>query len=305
MLKATIHKPLGRPGGPGLWKHKGWQLPAYIQHIAHALIRKRGMSESRAISTAVAVVKRWAAGVGDVDEGTRAAARKALAEWEALKGRAAVAKAGRGVRRAMAHCELDAPTAAELAEIERAFSWTEALHPRGAKGTSVGGKFVKKGSGGTPPPKRTGPGGPAARDDATSSQQTKPKCPPGSYFDDVLNECRKGMEDDPANVAAREAAQKGPPTQPGRQARPGPVATGKITAKPLPGGPKGRLSQNAETVARDGLKWGGKTFKTMAEFSRWLSAHGSSIRHFKARHPGVASGFPDAKKKKLRIRKGR
>jgi len=89
MAKATIHEPVGTKN---LWKHKGWQLPAYIQHIANDLREKRGMTESRAISTAVAVVKRWAAGGGNVHPDTRAAAAKAVAEWEALKARAAASR---------------------------------------------------------------------------------------------------------------------------------------------------------------------------------------------------------------------
>jgi peptidoglycan hydrolase-like protein with peptidoglycan-binding domain len=63
------------------------QLPAYIQHIALALVRKRGMPKSRAIAIAIGTVKRWARGGGDVDANTRAAAAKAVAEWEALKAK--------------------------------------------------------------------------------------------------------------------------------------------------------------------------------------------------------------------------
>lgn len=85
LAKASVHEPVGTKP---LWKHKGWQLPAYIQHIANDLREKRGMSESRAIATAIAAVKRWAAGGGDVDPQTRAAARKAVAEWEKLKAKA-------------------------------------------------------------------------------------------------------------------------------------------------------------------------------------------------------------------------
>lgn len=85
LAKASVHEPVGP--GP-LWKHKGWQLPAYIQHIANDLREKRGMTESRAIATAVAAVKRWAAGGGNVDAETRAAAQKAVGEWEKLKAKA-------------------------------------------------------------------------------------------------------------------------------------------------------------------------------------------------------------------------
>jgi len=70
------------------WVARGGGLPAYIQHIAHDIHEKRGMPVSRAIAIAIGTVKRWARGGGNVDENTRAAARKALAEWEALKAKA-------------------------------------------------------------------------------------------------------------------------------------------------------------------------------------------------------------------------
>lgn len=85
LAKASTPEPLGTKS---LWNTPGLQLPAYIQHIARDLIEKRGMDKSRAIATAIAAIKRWAAGGGKVDAGTRAAAEKALAEWEAAKARA-------------------------------------------------------------------------------------------------------------------------------------------------------------------------------------------------------------------------
>jgi hypothetical protein len=77
-----------QPVGPKpLWhktKPKPWHLPAYIEHIANALIA-HGHGESEAIQIAVGVVKRWASGGGKVDANTRAAAQKALGEWNAEK----------------------------------------------------------------------------------------------------------------------------------------------------------------------------------------------------------------------------
>jgi hypothetical protein len=78
---STVHHPLGTHG---LWGDKAAQLPAYIQSVAHALIRS-GHDESSAISMAVAAVKRWASGRGKVSPEVRAAAAKAVAEWEKLK----------------------------------------------------------------------------------------------------------------------------------------------------------------------------------------------------------------------------
>lgn len=78
---STTHSPLGTHG---LWGDKSAQLPAYIQNIAKALIRS-GHGESSAIAMAVGAVKRWASGRGKVTPEVRAAAGKALAEWEKLK----------------------------------------------------------------------------------------------------------------------------------------------------------------------------------------------------------------------------
>ena len=98
LLKASVHEPVGpKP----LWHHAGWQLPAYIQHIAND-VREGGKSESNAIAIAVSSVKRWAAGGKSVDKNTRAAAAKAVAEWEAEKARA---NASRAVHRPGPHTQ--------------------------------------------------------------------------------------------------------------------------------------------------------------------------------------------------------
>lgn len=80
--------------GPG---GKGGQLPAYIQHIALALVKRRGMDRSRAIQMAIGIVKRWAKGVGRVDANTRAAASKAVAEWEGMKAKNRAKKVAEGM----------------------------------------------------------------------------------------------------------------------------------------------------------------------------------------------------------------
>lgn len=95
MRKATVHKKglEVAPGKSDNWIErtgpggKGGQLPAYIQHIALAIERK-GKPKSLAIAIAISQVKKWAAGAGNVDANTRAAAAKALAEWTALKAKA-------------------------------------------------------------------------------------------------------------------------------------------------------------------------------------------------------------------------
>lgn len=81
---SSTHVPLGVEG---LWKHQGWQLPAYIQNVAVGLM-KDGKDRSEAIQIAIGVVKNWASGGGKVSPEVRAASAKAVAEWEALKARA-------------------------------------------------------------------------------------------------------------------------------------------------------------------------------------------------------------------------
>lgn len=90
---STEHHPLGTEGlwhTPSKKVPEKQQLPAYIQNIAHALIRDQGMEESKAIAYAVNAVKRWAAGDlhwghGKVSPEVQAASKRALAEWEQLK----------------------------------------------------------------------------------------------------------------------------------------------------------------------------------------------------------------------------
>lgn len=67
------------------WVARAGGLPTYIQHVAHALV-KNGHDESKAIGMAVGVVKNWSEGKGGVHKAIKAAAAKAMAEWEAKKG---------------------------------------------------------------------------------------------------------------------------------------------------------------------------------------------------------------------------
>jgi hypothetical protein len=86
------HHELGTPGGPGLWKHKGWELPNYITNIAKGIMESGQLDKSRAIEIAVGKVRDWAEGKGNVSPEVRAAAVKAIAEWEALRARAKATK---------------------------------------------------------------------------------------------------------------------------------------------------------------------------------------------------------------------
>lgn len=81
---SVTHAPLGTQG---LWKHQGWQLPAYIQNLARGIM-KSGKTRTEAIQIAIGTAKRWAAGGGNVHPEVRAAAAKAIAQWEAEKAAA-------------------------------------------------------------------------------------------------------------------------------------------------------------------------------------------------------------------------
>ena len=78
------------------WVARAGGLPAYITNIAKAMVRS-GTSESTAIATAIAAVKRWAAGGGNVHPEVRAAAAKAVAEWEAKRAAAHATSAAKAV----------------------------------------------------------------------------------------------------------------------------------------------------------------------------------------------------------------
>lgn len=86
LAKASSPSPLSHSKTSN-WVARAGGLPAYIQHIAKALMRERGKSESQAVQMAIGIVKRWARGGGKVDAETRAAAAKAVVEWEALKAK--------------------------------------------------------------------------------------------------------------------------------------------------------------------------------------------------------------------------
>lgn len=67
------------------WVEKSGELPAYVREIARSVSQKRDVPLERAIPIAIATVKRWARGGGDVSAETKAKAAKAVAEWEKLK----------------------------------------------------------------------------------------------------------------------------------------------------------------------------------------------------------------------------
>ena len=68
------------------WVENSGSLPDYICRIARA-IHRSGHPISQSIAIAVSRVKKWAAGLDDVDADTRAKAAAAVAQWEALKAK--------------------------------------------------------------------------------------------------------------------------------------------------------------------------------------------------------------------------
>lgn len=139
-VASTVPKPIGRPDGPGLWKHKHWMLPPYIQHVAHALMR-HGHGESDAIHMAVGIVKHWAEGHDGHGHKThpdvRAAAAANVGKWEELRARAAASHAAKAGKRsdhdlaASYHCEVE-EILALAAESKLSHAAVEFEHP--AKG---------------------------------------------------------------------------------------------------------------------------------------------------------------------------
>lgn len=88
LVKASTPQPFSTSKTSN-WVARAGGLPDYIQHVAHGILRSGAGSESEAIQKAIGIVKRWASGGKNVDATTRAAAAKAVAQWEAMKGKQA------------------------------------------------------------------------------------------------------------------------------------------------------------------------------------------------------------------------
>lgn len=73
------------------WVENAGGLPRYIRMVAHAMMRK-GRPRSVAIRLAIGIVRNWATHE-NVSPKVKAAAIKAMAEWEAKKAKARVSKA--------------------------------------------------------------------------------------------------------------------------------------------------------------------------------------------------------------------
>lgn len=116
---STVPEPHGRPGGPGLWRHKGMEAPPYVQHVAGELMKK-GHSESEAYHMAVGIVKDWAKGHDGhghkVHADVRAAATANVAKWEELRAKARALTAAKHAKKKVG---TSAPAEPDPAALER------------------------------------------------------------------------------------------------------------------------------------------------------------------------------------------
>ena len=81
------------------------QMPAYIQNVRNAIMRD-GRDIGTATAIAISRIRKWARGGGGVSPEVKAAAQKALAEFAAMRGRAAAKRARRDVREADVDADL-------------------------------------------------------------------------------------------------------------------------------------------------------------------------------------------------------
>lgn len=130
------------------WVARAGGLPTYIQHVAHAMVEK-GKDVSKAIGMAVGIVKNWAEGKGGVHPAIKAAAAKAIAEWDAKRAKAKVTEAAvpswmlpaAALKPGFKPLEPAKPKSPSSTTPSSSSSWASQKHPRG-----YGGKFVTIGS---------------------------------------------------------------------------------------------------------------------------------------------------------------
>ena len=101
-MYAVRHASRGRGGRNWITADKKGgrgQLPAYIQNVRNGIMRD-GHDIGSATAIALSRIRKWAKGGGDVQPEVQAAAQKALAEFAAMRGRAAAKRAHAAVREA-------------------------------------------------------------------------------------------------------------------------------------------------------------------------------------------------------------
>ena len=162
---STVHEPLGKEP---LWHTPGLKLPAYVQHLAHDLLDSGHASDrQQAIAMAVGIIRKWSRGIpvggerkvgsklhkhlGKIHPDVRAAAVKAMQEWETARARA----------HAHAH-EHSQVGGTHVTEVDL----TIPKHPRGSPRTYEAGR--KTGEAG----QRTLEGGARTREQGAEGRQT-------------------------------------------------------------------------------------------------------------------------------------
>lgn len=172
--KATVITPGGRVGsnarhgsrsnGENWVERTAGELPEYIRIVRNGIMDKNpSVSEGHATALAVAAMKKWARGGGNVSAKVRAAAAAALAKWEAMKAASHAKKDLKGASATSVQRRRDDAGAQESLRnrvdaarrsVERrreresvrktghgeGRNWDEHKHPR------KGGKFAPKGS---------------------------------------------------------------------------------------------------------------------------------------------------------------
>lgn len=86
-----------------------------------------------------------------------------------------------------------------------AAAWDESKHPRGGKGTHEGGKFVKKGEGGTPAAEKSGPSGKGGKTEAAAKKPGEMKPDEyAAYMDKIQEEYaaqrREAIKSEPDSI---------------------------------------------------------------------------------------------------------
>lgn len=159
---ASTPAPAGKPGGPGLYRVKGMELPPYFQNVRNALIRS-GHPPAEAYQITWGAIRRWARGGGKAHPEVVAAARAALAALAADSARAhahsnpareaiTLAKVATGAQVNIATGAtgpLSRPPSSGGKGAGGGGSGFDSLHPRVGAGNTGGGRFAKKGSGTT------------------------------------------------------------------------------------------------------------------------------------------------------------
>lgn len=94
---ASKHSPIGKGGSNWITRSKPGntgELPAYIQNVRNAIMRE-GTPEGQAHAIAIGRVRAWAEGKGNVGAEVRAAAAKAIAEFDAMRAKSKVKAAAK------------------------------------------------------------------------------------------------------------------------------------------------------------------------------------------------------------------